>query len=406
MIPASRISLFRWRLTISEWAWILLFISLPAGRPFTTYTLVLVVAISLLSIRIIETEYVKQNLKSVWPMLLFFFFHLTGMLYTDDFDFGFKDLSVKIPLVLIPVIAVFTGISDSLKKKAAIAFSYSCVTVNLFLLIRAVINHHSGMQDPFFYDSYSVLIHPAYMALMNVTAISILIFDDTSAFSKKKVISLLSIIFLSASAILMASKAGLLSMLIVYLAFAIKTFSGNRFSKFLLTGTIVMIALAIIFIFPVKERVKQSLEALRHPEKAATMQEGTASRLLAWQTAWHIAKDYFPLGTGTGDIKNVTLSYYEHSGYSWPLYYKLNAHNQYLQSVAAIGIGGLVSLAFILFIPLIHRKKEESLPLIFNLLVFINLLFESMLEVQNGVMLIASFYVLWNVRPSHLLNDT
>lgn len=339
-------------------------------------------------------------------MFLFYFFHLTGLFYTDDFNFALKDLSVKLPVVLLPLLAAFTGFTDSFRKRAASAFSFSCIAVNFFLMIRALINHRSGIPDAFFYDTYSAFIHPAYMALMNVIAISILIFNIPFADSKKKIIGLSGLSLLSASVMLLASKAGIFSMLMVYLLFVLKTYyTKNRFAMLLVSALVVLSALTVIWVSPARERIMQSVEVLRQPEKSATMQEGTASRLLAWKTAWQISKDYFPLGTGTGDIKNVTLNYYEKSGYRWPLYYKLNAHNQYLQSLAAIGIGGLLSLAFIMLIPIFQSKKEKLLPFIFTLLIFINLLFESMLEVQNGVMLMASFYVLWNVLPAQNTGD-
>lgn len=402
MKPVSAISFFNLQLTICEWSWILFFISLPAGRPFTTYTLVLIVFASLYSTRKDFIKNAKQNLKICWPLFLFYFFHLTGLFYSDDLSFALKDLSVKLPLVVIPLTAAFSGLTDSFSKKAAFAFSYSCVAVNLFLLIRAILNHSSGVPDAFFYDSYSVFIHPAYMALMNVIAISILIFDFSFSDSKKKIVTLSSLVLLSASVILLASKAGIVSMLIVYLIFVLKSYNRkNRFTLTLASALVVLSAVILIWISPARERIKQALAVFRQPDKAATMQEGTASRLLAWKTAWQISKDYFPMGTGTGDIKNVTLSYYEKSGYGWPLYYRLNAHNQFLQSLAATGIGGLVSLAFIILIPIIRCNKEKSLPLIFTLMVFINLLFESMLEVQNGVMLITAFYTLWTVNPFH-----
>lgn len=42
--------------------------------------------------------------KGLWVFLLFFLFHLTGMIYTADFYSGIQDLKIKLPLLLLPLI--------------------------------------------------------------------------------------------------------------------------------------------------------------------------------------------------------------------------------------------------------------------------------------------------------------
>jgi O-antigen ligase len=174
----------------------------------------------------------------------------------------------------------------------------------------------------------------------------------------------------------------------------------HKLKTILSAGLIIFISAITIVFSPAGNRVSEALKVIRHPDKAASLQESTASRLLAWKTAWQIAHDYFPLGTGTGDIKEVTLAYYEKSGYQWPLYYKLNAHNQFLQSFAALGIAGSGALICILWLPVFFRKTDDLPTVIFPVLLFINFLFESMLEVQNGVMMITAFYVFFASFPA------
>jgi hypothetical protein len=385
----------------SEWAWLLFFISLPAGRPFTTYTLILLVAASLPFIRKIHSGNFGLCMKHFWPLLLFFFLHITGLLYTDDFSFAFKDLSVKLPLVIVPLVAALTGISENLKSKSALAFSLSCVAANAFLLAVACFHFLNGTQDAFFYNIFSFYIHPAYMAMMNSIAIAVFL----SAFRKpdglKKNFLILCLMLLSVNVILMASKSGILSMMMVYLFhfFRIR-YRQHKLKTILSAGLIIFISAITIVFSPAGNRVSEALKVIRHPDKATSLQESTASRLLAWKTAWQIGHDYFPLGTGTGDIKEVTLAYYEKSGYQWPLYYKLNAHNQFLQSFAALGIAGLGTLICILWLPVFFRKTDDLPTVIFPVLLFINFLFESMLEVQNGVMMITAFYVFFASFPA------
>jgi hypothetical protein len=406
MIPAFQISFFNRRLTLSEWSWILLFVMLPAGRPFTTYALIAVALTSVLSLRKnFSTEFLL-SLKITWPLFLFFLLHLTGLLYTEDFDFAFKDLSVKLPIVLIPVLAGLSQQTAWFRNKALFAFSLSCVAVNFFLLVRAIYQHFSGVTGAFYYDVFSPFIHPAYMALMNTLAISILLLTHhTQSLLSKRILFFFSA-FLSVCVFFMASKSGILSLLFVFSACIFKSlYQKNKLTAAFAFCAVILLSVLLIWLSPAQQRLRQSINVILHPETAIHQQESTAGRLLAWKTAWQISKDYFPWGTGTGDIKKVTLRFYEQAGYQWPLYYKLNAHNQFLQSLATIGLGGLLSLAFILLIPVIHRNQADVLPVLCTGLIFLNLLFESMLEVQNGVMLLSAFNSFLSFTASRQLKD-
>jgi O-antigen ligase len=73
---------------------------------------------------------------------------------------------------------------------------------------------------------------------------------------------------------------------------------------------------------------------------------------------------------------------------------KLNAHNQYLQTFISIGIIGLIILLYMLVFPAIRAFQQKDFIFMIFLAVFaVNIMLESMLENQAGVI----FYALFNV---------
>jgi O-antigen ligase len=116
-------------------------------------------------------------------------------------------------------------------------------------------------------------------------------------------------------------------------------------------------------------------------------------RYTIWDTSWEAAKENLPFGVGSGDIKDVLKSKY--SERSLPYFNKreYNTHNQYLQILLAVGIPGILLFVSGLFYTLyVSMQKRCFLYLVFMLIIAINLLTESMLERQSGVV----FYAIFN----------
>lgn len=77
---------------------------------------------------------------------------------------------------------------------------------------------------------------------------------------------------------------------------------------------------------------------------------------------------------------------------------KLNAHNQYSDTIIAVGILGLIPLLVLFLAPVYLWIKNKKFDIIFFSLLFIitfNCLFESVFERQMGIMFFAFFYFLF-----------
>jgi len=125
---------------------------------------------------------------------------------------------------------------------------------------------------------------------------------------------------------------------------------------------------------------------------SANTSDGTSERILIWKTSFEIIRENFLFGVGTGDIKDELMRKYNEKKMTTAYNLKLNAHNQYLQSFIATGFLGFIIFLSSLILPaIIAIRQKNIIYLMFIFLVAFNFLFESMLEVQAGVVFYAFF---------------
>lgn len=123
--------------------------------------------------------------------------------------------------------------------------------------------------------------------------------------------------------------------------------------------------------------------------------DGTNERILIWRSSLEIVDENPVFGVGTGDVKDVLLKKYEENHITAAAVKRLNAHNQYLQTCIALGGVGLLILILCLIFPAIYAiRNHDLLYFLFLMLIFLNLLFESMFERQAGIVFYSFFNAL------------
>ncbi|HXP50915.1 MAG TPA: O-antigen ligase family protein, partial [Bacteroidia bacterium] len=121
--------------------------------------------------------------------------------------------------------------------------------------------------------------------------------------------------------------------------------------------------------------------------------ESTQARYFVWQSAWALYKTSPIIGVGTGDTEDKLMDQYAKDNVLGALKEKLNTHDEYLQVMIAIGIGGLICLFACLALPFYKSFKEHRFVYaMFLIIIALNFLTESMLETQGGTI----FYGLFN----------
>ena len=346
-----------------------------------------------------------------------YFAYLLGMAYTSNWEYGLFDLETKLSILIFPLL--FSTINAQVLRKRLNHFLFAFLAGNLLntivLLIHATVNYLASQSaSEFFYGGLSWYHHASYIAMFLVFSVGILCYyllSDSQSLSKwQKTISVILLIHFSMFVILLSSKAGLISLILLLIsAIGYVIYQKNYIKGFVLLFVVAGVFWSAFSFLPtVNSRINSAQEALSNDKLDKDTRNSTGERMLIWKSSVQIIKEHFVFGVGTGDVKDRLLWEYTKNDITTAIKLKLNAHNQYLQTSIALGILGLLVLVLTLLFPFMIAVKNKQMILLLLLVLFgFNLLFESMLERQAGVVFYAFFngLLFFNFTESKIQNN-
>jgi len=386
---------------------LLLFFVIPLSKNITVWVLVFFSITSFLTADYTaKFQYNKNNRKNFYILSFSFLYilYIIGLLYTSNYEYAIFDLKVKFSIFLLPI--VFFLIKESyFSKEFTIKFFQAFllgVLSNVIICLLIALYKYSYIthsSEVFYYSSLSYFFHPSYFSMFLNFAIILLLFSSFSNIKilnqKKNILVVLQLLF-SIFIFLLSSKAGIISLIIIYLFYvSIIIFSQKRYKlALLILSSLLLFSIVFLTIMPsVKDRLKVAFYALKNKNEAIKSDgESTSDRILIWETSIDIIKQNLILGVGTGDVKDELLNKYKENGINFAYQQKLNAHNQYLQTFISIGLIGFIVLILSFLLPVIQSiKRQHYIYLMFLFLIAFNILVESMFENQAGVVFYAFF---------------
>jgi len=358
----------------------------------------------------------KEQKVLFFSLFAFLILHIFGLLYTQNFHNASKVISVKLYLLLIPIVLI-TG-NEFLKDRAKTIlnfFVFGNIVSYLFMFIRAFyrslifvdghwffnasINPDYSFFDSisffgnyFFYSNFAYFLHPSYTSLFMLFAIVIVAFQYNiyqknktfiSEIFSNKIFRLVVILFMSSAIFLYSSKANILALLIMF--FTILIFSNIKYKYWFLFLMIIF----SVFLLSRNGRFSIYLKYLSQVNTSVVVKPGT-ERIYIWDAAFELMKNNFVFGVGTGDvddefsnlIDDVNIKQFN------------NVHNEFLEAFVRLGIfGGEVLLFMFLFGFWLAFKNRNFVLFVFLMIVAINFSFESMLDRVAGTMFFGFFYV-------------
>ncbi len=331
--------------------------------------------------------------------IAFYSLHLIGLLFTQNLNAGLFDIQVKLSLLFFPLMIVSRPFDKEKTKNIFSAMIIGIIISSLILLSIASYTYFTKSLIRFFYQEFSLLVHPSYISMYINVCIAWLLLNIYNERYKEtrfsRTIVLVVIAFLSFVNILMSSKMGLLTMIIIFVSFLVYYVIKEK--KYLIglfgIATIVVLSFSAMKLFPeMAGRINRSIDAIAHPTTNESESESTAVRFLIWGAANNVIAENFILGVGTGDAKDALIVEYEKLGMKGALEHKLNAHNEFYQVFISLGLIGFIFLILSLILPLFFAiKTNNGIYILFLVIVILNFLPESMLETQAGVMFYAFF---------------
>ncbi len=307
-----------------------------------------------------------------------------------------SEIETKISYLAFPLLFLFTSnaILHSLKRFQWALVS-GCVFFALISHVHAIAGFfETGLWEEFVYGRLSWTFHPTYLGFFYLLSLVFLAGEFLDSNNKRKSnLLLLGVVFFSLETAFVASRAGFLALFLFYAIFVLYVFRNGKDRKKAMVVIVSSVISFFILFFgfsPISGRAKEAVENSKSistttkEEKVAS----TSERIVSWQTAWEIGRDY-PLGVGTGNWKSHFNERYLLKGANFAAEHSHPAHNAYLQILVEWGWFGLLTLLSLLFAGLRRAWQLNDLFfLVFVLGVSFHFIFESMLELQQGIVFI------------------
>jgi len=331
--------------------------------------------------------------------------YVIGLLYTTNFTYAWFDLEVKLSLLIFPVIfsTADVGFLDSKRLRLMmLVYTAGCVLGSLLMLGHGLTLWERDIPGAFYYMKLSWYFHPSYFAMYVDFAMVFLVLELLEKFSSlssgTKIIYYLLLTYFFVFIFLLSSKMGLVCMVII----AVLTSAELVFRKRKMVPGLALIIMFLLiawgglhFFKGTSIRVSRSSATLTGTVADTVKSKSTSDRIDIWKTAGGIIRSNLLIGVGTGDVKDALLEQYREKNVAEALEFKLNAHNQYLQTFMTLGLPGIAALLLMLILPMLAAfRRGNYLYFVFIILFAVNILVESMFETQAGVVWYAFFNII------------
>jgi O-antigen ligase len=281
-----------------------------------------------------------------------------------------------------------------------------CFGYSAHLLINAFVNFQESHQiSTFFYTEFSPKQHVAYLTMYIILACIFIIQQLQEKQNLNKVSKFAScalLLFFYIIIAMLSSRTAIFSVLItlsIFIFFSLKP-KFDIVKSIVFTGINAIVFVVVFwFITGSQNRFEKPIPTekittteQKEIEESSTVQRNV--RYTLWSTAFEIFKEQPLLGVGTGDIKDELLSKYKQQDFQEGITYNLNAHNQFFQTLATLGIPGIISLLLLFSIPIVQAIKKGNITFFaFLTMIIINCLTESVFEKQAGVLFFCFFFI-------------
>jgi O-antigen ligase len=340
------------------------------------------------------TSWLKNKYALLFASL--YVIYLIGMLYTQSPKHGWMDIQIKLSIILFPIILSSEGKMEFNKQKwFGFAFISGAVLHGLGCLIFAAWQYFSTGTATFTYMQFSKFVHPTYYSMYIDLAFVFMYYALTEKGKElnknEKLFIYISAPFLLLILILLESKMGMIITALVMLILIAKYFL-RKLSTFKAIATVVAVLGLLVIGISKVSRFNALGNLLSGKNRDVQSVESNQARFYVWSATTEVIKSKPLIGYGTGDT-TALMRQYQQDGMTGAYREKLNAHNQYLQTMVVLGIPGILILLANLLIPIfIAIRQKRFVYLMFLIILCLNFLTESMLEQQAGTM----FYGLIN----------
>lgn len=354
--------------------------------------------------------------------MLFFLWQLAGMIYTDNPREGWRNIELRLSLLIFPLVLLLPG--EIIRKRIQFLIKTFAVSTLLFIvfcylfaLFRSlhfkegslVFNPHVPEYSwlNYFYSlEFAIFQHTSYLSVFTLLAvyISFEIFFHSSKTKRIRYFWLVAALILLSSIYFLSSRAILLATFVSLPLYMFIKFRQIKKIKYFWGVSIVLILVFIPLVLT-NPRINNYFN-WRADHNISHIQVDD-DRKVIWDSVFEIIGNNLIFGVGTGDIQDELNQKYMNRGKPDLAAVNTNAHNQYLEIVLENGLIGL-SVFLLMFGVMFYTAilKRNTLYLLFLTFVLISFLFETMLNRLAGVTFFSLFSFLLMLNNSEQSPNT
>jgi O-antigen ligase len=342
-----------------------------------------------------------RNKLLLLPPLLFALYSF-GLFYSPHQADGLQRMVVKLSLFFIPLgFSFFSGRKrESDLHVVLLAFltgclicSFICYGIALETIIETGAFSPEHRERAYFYYSYDLLTEPinfspVYLSLYCNFGFIVAL---TSPLLNRRLRVLIAC-YLAVFILLIASKAGVLALLAIFLIWLIAKRKTQTW--WLVTGTVCLTLIALIYLPFLRERFLVPI-AFEYSWPFPHQWNSTTERLAIWSCSFETLKGHYFFGYGTGSGQFALQEMFLTKGFVRGTVQSYNPHNEFLTAWLDLGIPGLITMLAMVTIPILVAIRDRNLVallLMVNCVLFFGV--ESFLLRQKGVIFFSFFYSL------------
>jgi len=323
--------------------------------------------------------------------LLSFFSGLASENHTE----AQRQIMVKLPFLLVPFLLTGSDLQRGENRRLLYAFASGCLLSGFVQLGWSTWEYlQYGNPNVFFHTRFARFMHITYLGMYQLFAAGFLTYEAFEDTGRKRLLKLGGALCCLVFMLLASAKIMFLALLLSSLLFAWYIFRYKkepRFALGFLAAGLLLPVLLLVLSPGIRNRFIYGYNELLNSGQTTEgqMAQSTGQRVLLWKNILPVIGSHPLAGCGIGDVQDELDRQLLLSGDSRYMPKKLNAHNEYLQTWAGLGIGGLLLWLAILALPLVQTKFPGKFSaVLFSFSAAIASFTESILERQAGTLFI------------------
>lgn len=376
---------------------LLLLISVPFGYFYSSLLFGLWMALSI--IWIVRGKHFKIN-RSILPFFGFSALFVISVLWSTDTQLSLQKLPRQLPLLLIAVAGLFLPKISMRNYRIFIRNLLVFFAVFALVMIGIALSKYIKFQYQGFLF-YHELVSPLELNAIYVSyLVSVILVVGLVLIKKKTLIDYFSLFVLSIFLVMLASKMILFITLAVIGVIVVSNLKKMRVKVIVFGGILLSVVLLIVLVKPIQNRfvkeINTSVEDILNQDRfeKGRVYTGSEARLLQMRAYKEIIQTpkEFVFGLGLSASKERLREV--HKRLNTPaVFQEYNFHNQYLQTLADIGLIGLILMLATLWIGF-RRGILTRIHWPFIVISAALFVTESVLYRQRGILVFGLFYIM------------